>query len=431
MKKTIMHLLSFFARSIVEKYNPVVVGITGSVGKTSSKEAISLILSCQKRVRSNFSNYNNEFGLPLTIIGLKSPGKNLFKWVKVFVFATNLLLFKDKNYPEILVLEMGVDREGDMDYLLKIVKPDRAVLTNISHSHLEYFGSIEKIKKEKVKLLQGLKKGGVAIINLDNDFSKDIKDNFKNLVISYGINSEADVLARDINFVLPENGVKNNFYGINFKLEYKGSVVPVSLSGVISISSVYAILSAVSVAISLEFNIIDLINCLKNFKNPTGRMNILPGVKNTIIIDDTYNSSPESSLIALDFLEKIKKTKNSRRIVVLGDMLELGNYSEDGHRLVGEKVAKIGVDEIILVGERARDIGRGAIDNKFNKELIFHFTNPEDAGLFLQDRISENDVVLIKGSQGVRLEKVVKEIMAEPEKAGELLVRQTDEWLKK
>lgn len=426
-----MHLLSFFARSIVEKYNPVVVGITGSVGKTSSKEAISLILSCQKRVRSNFSNYNNEFGLPLTIIGLKSPGKNLFKWVKVFVFATNLLLFKDKNYPEILVLEMGVDREGDMDYLLKIVKPDRAVLTNISHSHLEYFGSIEKIKKEKVKLLQGLKKGGVAIINLDNDFSKDIKDNLKNLVISYGINSEADVLARDINFVLPENGVKNNFYGINFKLEYKGSVVPVSLSGVISISSVYAILSAVSVAISLEFNIIDLINCLKNFKNPTGRMNILPGVKNTIIIDDTYNSSPESSLIALDFLEKIKKTKNSRRIVVLGDMLELGNYSEDGHRLVGEKVAKIGVDEIILVGERARDIGRGAIDNKFNKELIFHFTNPEDAGLFLQDRISENDVVLIKGSQGVRLEKVVKEIMAEPEKAGELLVRQTDEWLKK
>lgn len=426
-----MHLLSFFARSIVKKYNPVVVGITGSVGKTSSKEAISLILSCQKRVRSNFSNYNNEFGLPLTIIGLKSPGKNLFKWVKVFVFATNLLLFKDKNYPEILVLEMGVDREGDMDYLLKIVKPDRAVLTNISHSHLEYFGSIEKIKKEKVKLLQGLKKGGVAIINLDNDFSKDIKDNLKNLVISYGINSEADVLARDINFVLPENGVKNNFYGINFKLEYKGSVVPVSLSGVISISSVYAILSAVSVAISLEFNIIDLINCLKNFKNPTGRMNILPGIKNTIIIDDTYNSSPESSLIALDFLEKIKKTKNSRRIVVLGDMLELGNYSEDGHRLVGEKVAKIGVDEIILVGERARDIGRGAIDNKFNKELIFHFTNSEDAGLFLQDRISENDVVLIKGSQGVRLEKAVKEIMAEPEKAGELLVRQTDEWLKK
>ena len=426
-----MHLLSFFARSIVEKYNPVVVGITGSVGKTSSKEAISLILSCQKRVRSNFSNYNNEFGLPLTIIGLKSPGKNLFKWVKVFVFATNLLLFKDKNYPEILVLEMGVDREGDMDYLLKIVKPDRAVLTNISHSHLEYFGSIEKIKKEKVKLLQGLKKGGVAIINLDNDFSKDIKDNLKNLVISYGINSEADVLARDINFVLPENGVKNNFYGINFKLEYKGSVVPVSLSGVISISSVYAILSAVSVAISLEFNIIDLINCLKNFKNPTGRMNILPGIKNTIIIDDTYNSSPESSLIALDFLEKIKKTKNSRRIVVLGDMLELGNYSEDGHRLVGEKVAKIGVDEIILVGERARDIGRGTIDNKFNKELSFHFTNPEDAGLFLQDIISENDVVLIKGSQGVRLEKVVKEIMAEPEKAGELLVRQTDEWLKK
>ncbi len=426
-----MKLLAFFANKIIKKYKPKVVGITGSVGKTSSKEAISLVLSCQKRVRSSFSNYNNEFGLPLTIIGLKSPGKNLFKWFFVFCKAIFLLFFKDKSYPEYLVLEMGIDREGDMDYLLKIVKPDRAVLTNISHSHLEYFGSIDKIKKEKMKLLHGLKKGGVAIVNSDNDFLKNVKEELKVLLINYGFKPGANILARDLNFILPDGDLKNNFYGANFKLEYRGSIVPVVLPGVISKSSVYSVLSALAVAISFDFNLIDLVGCLKNIKVPVGRMNVLSGIKNTILIDDTYNSSPESSLLALDFLQSIKKRQNRRKIVALGDMLELGNYSEEGHRLIGDKISKLDIDEIVLVGEKSRDIGRGAIAGGFDKNFIFQFKESSEAGLFLQKRMSEGDVVLLKGSQGVRMEKAVKEIMAEPMKSGELLVRQSNEWVDK
>jgi UDP-N-acetylmuramoyl-tripeptide--D-alanyl-D-alanine ligase len=431
MKKIVMKLLAFFANKIIKKYKPKVVGITGSVGKTSSKEAISLVLSCQKRVRSSFSNYNNEFGLPLTIIGLKSPGKNLFKWFFVFCKAIFLLFFKDKSYPEYLVLEMGIDREGDMDYLLKIVKPDRAVLTNISHSHLEYFGSIDKIKKEKMKLLHGLKKGGVAIVNSDNDFLKNVKEELKVLLINYGFKPGANILARDLNFILPDGDLKNNFYGANFKLEYRGSIVPVVLPGVISKSSVYSVLSALAVAISFDFNLIDLVGCLKNIKVPVGRMNVLSGIKNTILIDDTYNSSPESSLLALDFLQSIKKRQNRRKIVALGDMLELGNYSEEGHRLIGDKISKLDIDEIVLVGEKSRDIGRGAIAGGFDKNFIFQFKESSEAGLFLQKRMSEGDVVLLKGSQGVRMEKAVKEIMAEPMKSGELLVRQSNEWVDK
>lgn len=423
-----MHLLAFFAKRIIKKYQPMIVGITGSVGKTSSKEAISLILSCKKRVRANFSNYNNEFGLPLTIIGLKSPGKNIFKWLSIFLFAIKLLFFKDKNYPEILVLEMGIDREGDMDYLLKIVKPDRAVLTNISHSHMEYFGSLEKIKKEKAKLLHGLKKNGVAVINFDNEECRDVSKNLKSVFISYGLKTESDVFAKDINFVLPEKNLKDNFFGVNFKLEYKGSVVPVSLPGLVGIAPVYAILSAVSVAISLGYNLIDLIDCLKKFKNQAGRMNVISGIKNTIIIDDTYNSSPESSLVALNFMKEIKKKKGTKKIAVLGDMLELGSYTVGGHRLVGEKALEANVDEMILVGEKARDIGRGAIDKGFDKDFIFNFMNVDEAGLFLQNRISEGDIILLKASQGIRLEKAVKEIMAEPNLAEELLVRQSDSW---
>ena len=431
MKKIVMRLLAFFANKIIKKYQPKVVGITGSVGKTTSKEAISLVLSYQKKVRSNFSNYNNEFGLPLTIIGLKSPGKNFVKWLLIFWKAIILLLFKDKNYPEFLVLEMGIDREGDMDYLLKIVRPDRAVLTNISHSHLEYFGSIDKIKKEKMKLLHGLKKGGVAIVNSDNDFLRNVKEELKVLLINYGFKPGAHILARDLNFVLPDGDLKNNFYGVNFKLEYKGSVVPVVLPGVISKSSVYSVLSALAVAVSFDFNLMDLIGCLKNIKVPAGRMNVIPGIKNTILIDDTYNSSPESTLLALDFLQSIKKRQGRRKIVALGDMLELGNYSEEGHQLIGDKISKLDVDEIILVGERSRDIGRGAIAGGFDKNFIFQFKESGEAGLFLQKRMSEGDVILLKGSQGIRMEKAVKEVMAEPMKSTEILVRQSEEWIKK
>lgn len=431
MKKIIMCLLAFFANKIVQKYQPKVVAITGSVGKTSSKEAISLILSHQYRVRSNFSNYNNEFGLPLTIIGSKSAQKNIFKWFLIFLKSLALLVLKNKNYPEVLVLEMGVDREGDMDYLLKIVRPDRAVLTNISHSHLEYFGSLDKIKKEKLKLLEGLKKGGVAIVNSDNDFLKDIKNELKFPVINYGFKAGADVLIKDLNFVVPEESLNDNFYGANFKLEYKGSLIPISLPGVLSKSSIYSILSALAVAVSLDLNLVDLITYLNEFKVPAGRMNVLKGIKNTILIDDTYNSSPESSLLALDFLKEIKKRRGAKKIVVLGDMLELGSYTEEGHRLVGEKISQIDIDEIILVGEKARDIGRGAIDNGFNKDFVFQFKDSNQAGLFLQNRMKEGDIILLKGSQGVRMEKAVKEIMAEPLLADQLLVRQSGNWLRK
>ncbi|PKM91463.1 hypothetical protein CVU82_02605 [Candidatus Falkowbacteria bacterium HGW-Falkowbacteria-1] len=430
MKKIVVKLLAFFARRIIKKYNPMVIGVTGSVGKTSSKAAIDLVLSCKKRVRSSFSNYNNEFGLPLTIIGLKSPGKNFFAWLNVFWQAKKILFFRDQNYPEVLVLEMGVDRVGDMDYLLSIVKPDRAVLTNVSHSHIEYFGGLEQIKKEKVKLLKGLRKGGVAIINFDNDYIKDVKNDLKNPVLSYGINSQADIIAKDVNFVFPEGDLDEVFYGAIFKLEYKGSIVPVSLPRAISLPAVYSLLSAFSVAVSMGFHLIDLTDCVKEFKNPKGRMNLLKGIKNTVIIDDTYNSSPESSKFALDFLKRVKKDKNRKKFVVLGDMLELGHYSEEGHSLVGKKISDMDIDELILIGEKARDIGRGAIEGGFKKEKVFYFMDVSEAGLFVQNRISKGDIILIKASQGMRLERVVKEIMAEPNKAEELLVRQSSEWKK-
>ena len=427
MKKIIMKLLASCSRRIIAKYKPKVVGISGSVGKTGTKEIISLVLGNKFKVRSSIKNYNNEFGLPLTIIGMESPGKNIFGWLRVFWEAKKLILFTDKEYPEILVLEMGIDREGDMDYLLSIVRPDIGILTNISHSHIEYFGSLEQIKKEKSKLVKNLKKEGVAILNYDNKYLKELSSEIKSKTIFYGIERGADILAKDINFILPKDFLKESFYGINFKIEHQGSVMPINLPKAISNSQVYSALVALATGLHLGLNLVEISEYLRNILPIPGRMNILGGIKNSIIIDDTYNSSPESSLNALRTLEKID-LKNGRKIVVFGDMLELGHYTEEGHQLIGRKMAEIGLDLIFLIGEKSRDIGRGAIEAGFDKDRIFNFSSIDEAREFLKNKIEEGDVLLFKASQGIRLEKLVKEIMSETEKSAELLVRQGSAW---
>ena len=168
----------------IPKYKPKIVGVTGSVGKTTSKEAIFSVLSKKYRVGKSLKNYNNEIGLPLSILGFESPGKNLISWFLLFLEGIKMLIIKDKFYPEILVLEMGVDRPGDMDYLNKILKCDIGVITNVGMSHIEYFGTIDRIKNEKAKLITNLNKKGLAVINYDNEKSRDIINVSKEKVLS-------------------------------------------------------------------------------------------------------------------------------------------------------------------------------------------------------------------------------------------------------
>jgi len=427
MKKIVIKLLALFSRKIIKKYQPKVIGISGSIGKTGVKEYIEFILKNKFRVRASIKNYNNEFGLPLSIIGIISPGKNIWGWFKVFGQALKLLIIKDKNYPEVLVLEMGIDRIGDMDYLLSIIKPDIGILTNISHSHIEYFGTLEQIKKEKYKLLKNLNKNGIAILNSDNFYLKELTSELKNITFSYGLNEGADFRAKDISFVLPEDLLRADFYGINFKLEHEGSVVPINLPRAVSYSSIYSALASLAVGFYLGLNIIEMAEYLNNIVPIIGRMNILPGIKNSIIIDDTYNASPESTLNALKTMEVIPKTMG-RKIVILGDMLELGDYSDEGHSVVGKKIAEIKIDALFLIGSLAEKIGQIAIKFGFDRNNVFNFSKTEDAVEFIKNGILSNDLIMVKASQGMRLEKIVKTIMLEPKKADKLLVRQGVEW---
>lgn len=426
MKSFLQLLLKILAKRILKKYQPRIVGITGSIGKTSAKEAIFWVLKNRLAVRTSFKNYNNEIGLPLTIIGRESPGRSVWGWLGLFKKALSLCLLNDKNYPRVLVLEMGVDRPGDMDYLTEIAKPDIGLVTAVSYSHLEYFGSVINIKKEKQVLIEKLDSQGLAILNFDNEYSRDMAKVSKAKVLTYGLKPGANLQAQDIIYNFTKEGY--DLSGASFKLNYNGSIVPVVMKNAMSETSVYSALAAAAVAIQFDFNLVDIAKVLSDFNLPKGRMNLLAGIKHSFIIDDTYNSSPEACLSAIDILSQVKTDETSDKYAVLGDMLEIGTYTEEGHRLVGKKVATSGIKYLIAVGERARDFIRGAKEVEFEDDFIFYFDKPEEAGKFLQNRIKAGDVLLVKGSQGARMEKVVKELMAEPDRASELIVRQGKEW---
>jgi UDP-N-acetylmuramoyl-tripeptide--D-alanyl-D-alanine ligase len=427
MKALVQSVLKFFAKKILIKYHPLVIGITGSVGKTTAKEAVSIVLAADQSVRQSVKNYNNEIGVPLTIIGVNTPGRSVIGWLIVFVRAFWLLITKINSYPEILVLEMGIDRPGDMDYLLSIVHPQIGLVTFIGSAHLEYFGTIEKIQKEKGKLVEALPKDGWAIINYDNERTKKTINLSKARVITYGIDDKADIVAKEIVFSFD---FKGEVRGVSFKMVYQGSAVPVFLPGVLGTNAVYAALAGAAAGIIKQKNLVTIATALNNLRPLPGRMNLVKGIKHTFIIDDTYNSSPQAVLSALGILKELPIKAGRKRIAVLGDMLELGDYSEEGHQEVGKYLAKLRIDKLISVGERSRDIARGAKAAGMNEDEILYFADVVSAGSFVRNLIKEGDMVLIKGSQGMRMEKIVKEIMAEPEKSQELLVRQDKEWLK-
>lgn len=426
MNRILRLKLKILSKLILKKYQPTVVGITGSIGKTSAKEAIVKVLSPTLSVRASSKNYNNEIGVPLTIIGADSAGHSIIGWLKVAIHALKLILFKDKNYPKILILEMGVDRPGDLDYLTSIAPVNVSLVTAVSYSHIEYFGSLNNIKKEKQVLVEKTDSNGLAILNYDNEPTREMANVSQARVLTYGLSQGADLRAQDVIY----NFSRGNYElaGINFKLSYNGSIVPVVMKNVLSETSIYAALAATAVGIYFKLNLVEIAKSLNDFSLPHGRMNLLPGIKNTFIIDDTYNSSPEAALAAIDILSRMKIDEKASRYAVLGEMLEIGHYTEEGHRLVGAQVFKSGIDYLVAIAEKSRDFVRGAKEAGMNEENIYYFDKQDEAASFLQNRIKMGDVLLVKGSQGARLEKLVKELMAEPEKAEQLLVRQGKEW---
>ncbi|TSC67611.1 MAG: hypothetical protein CEO19_134 [Parcubacteria group bacterium Gr01-1014_73] len=427
-----MGILTLEARIALARFKPKIVAITGSVGKTSAKDAIAAVLAIKFSTRKSEKSFNSEIGAPLTILGLPNGWNNPMAWLVIMVSGA-LGLFR-KKYPNWLVLEIGADRPGDIKKLADWLKPDVVVITRFAKVpvHVEFFASPRQVIEEKMNLVRALKEDGVLILNGDDDDILEAKDEVRRRTILYGFSSTTLVRALNEKIIYDAETPVGMTFEINVSIypiqNSEKTSLSVKITNVLGRQTIYAALAALAVAHSQNIDLSKAAKMMENLTMPPGRMKILKGIKNSLIIDDSYNSSPvalEKALLTLKNLEKI-----GRKIAVLGDMLELGKYSADEHIKAGALAGDF-VDLLVTVGKHAEGFAMGAETAGLAPEKIIRFENSHEAGKYLDSTITANDIILIKGSQGIRMERAVEEIMAEPENKEKLLVRQDEEWQKR
>ncbi len=429
MKQLLLNILKYIlrtlARATLARYSPGIVGITGSVGKTSTKEAVRTVLAAERTVRAPAKNFNNELGLPLAILGDWETAGGAFFWLKVICVSMWRLIVKSKEYPEVLVLEYAIDRPGDMKYLLEIARPHIGIFTAMGDVpvHVEFFTGPEAVMREKARLINQLPATGFAILNIDDPLVMEAKSQTRAQVMTFGFDEKADV--RVTNF---SNNFDGKSGGIACKLTYGGSIVPVRIDRALGKAQAYSIGAAAVVGLIFGLNLVRIAEALSAYEAPAGRLKLVRGIRESFLIDDTYNAAPTAMHSAL---ETLKSLNAKRKIAVLGDMLEIGKYTLEVHEGVGKLVKKMDVDMLVTVGIRGKLIAEAAIKEGMSDKIVFQFTDIYEAAEFLETKIQKGDLILVKGSQGVRLEKVVKELMAEPARAKELLVRQDAEWVRR
>ncbi|OGI66665.1 hypothetical protein A2823_00350 [Candidatus Nomurabacteria bacterium RIFCSPHIGHO2_01_FULL_41_91] len=427
-KKIIAYILKTESRLVLWKYKPKIIAITGSIGKTSTKDAVYAVLSGISYVRKSEKSFNSEIGLPLTILGCPNGWNNPFTWLENIFKGLWLFLspFGPHKYPEWLVLEAGVGKPDDMRDTAAWLKTDAVIITTIGETpaHIEFFNSHKHLVEEKSLLIKTLKKDGFLILNTDDESVCQMKNKTKNVAVTYGFKEGADILGSGDSILYND---KNEPEGIIFRADEGGNSLPVTIEGVFGRNHVYASLAALALVSALKFNMLDAISALKNYDVPPGRMRLLNGINDSLIIDDTYNSSPFACESALKTLGEIKCT--GRKIAILGDMLELGKHTTEAHKNIG-KIAKENADILVVVGPRAKAIKEGALEMGMGGE-IFEFLNSFEAGNFIKTFVQKKDIVLVKGSQGMRMERVVEAILLDQKNKNKLLVRQDAEWLKK
>lgn len=420
MKSLLERILASAARYTLRRYRPKVVAITGSVGKTSTKEAVFAVLSNRYRVRRSEKNYNTEIGVPVTILGIPHYGRNALGWLWGISRAYTKAWVRSPAYPDILVLEMGADRPGDIGYLAGIAPPSVSVITAIGETpvHVEFFAGPQELAEEKARLIAALPPEGRAVLNGDDPVVRGMSSRTKARAMTFGFRKDATM--RIQGYHLEASG---SAPGIRFELLYSGEASPVVLSNTFGEQQAYAAAAAACVGVVFRMRLRDICRALGRYEAPAGRLKLLRGNKQSLILDDTYNASPIATLAALEVLAAFPAR---RRIAVLGDMLELGAYTEAAHRAVGERAAAV-ADLFAGVGERMKFAFDEASHSARRPEMHW-FATGQEAGPALDALLQPGDVVLVKGSQGMRMERVVEEIMAEPQRAGELLVRQTVDW---
>lgn len=421
--KILQYYLYTLAKITLWRHKPMIIGITGNVGKTSTREAVFTVLSKKFDIRRGEKNYNNEIGVPLTIIAAPHYGKNIVAWLWLIPRTIRILF---SRYPKILILEMGADHPGDISYLVKLARPDIAIVTGIGEIpvHVEFFGTPEALSAEKANLVRAVSQNGHVVLNADDPRTLQMRRFTLVPVVSYGASETADIRIENIETRFSEHSGIKVPEGLSFKIVEKGTVIPIRLNGSLNTPQALASAAAFAVGKIVGMNSVEIAEALGHYVSPPGRMRIIHGISQSIILDDTYNAPPAAVISAIETLGKLEAR---RKIAVLGDMKELGKYSEEAHRNVGKLVGKV-VDLLFTVGSGAKIIEEEVIALGFDRSRVIHADTSKELASKVKSYIQAGDIILVKGAQSMRMGRVVEAIMAEPDKAENLLVRQSFEW---
>ena len=398
MKYIVRFILKKLAKKLLKKHNPKVVAVTGSVGKTTTKDAIYHVLnSCEDlKIITNAGNYNNEFGIPLTIFQ-ERPARGAFAWIALVLRCVKKVVFL-KEYADVLVLEMAADSPGDIVYLARIAQPDIALVTNVERVHLHHYSSIDELAHEKSTLIHMCKKDGIVLVNYDNKHTRKMMQIVGNRTLyTFGLDREAEVKAFDI---------ENTTLGLKFKVSYNDEVTAIKMPHVIGKHNAYTIMPIFPIAKHFGISAKEVSNALKTFKLPRGRMDLVAGTNDSYLIDSTYNAEPASMKAAITTLKDFPEGK--RRVAVVGDMLELGPLEEKSHREIGQYLKESRIDLIFFVGPKMKwAVDELESSRRDYARMFFHFKDSFEAAKEIALKIKKDDVVLVKGSRGMMMERVI------------------------
>jgi UDP-N-acetylmuramoyl-tripeptide--D-alanyl-D-alanine ligase len=373
----LQQIAAFWRRSLSTRSPDLrVIGVTGSVGKSTTKELIAEVLGQRYQTLKNPGNLNNEIGLPLTLLSLREEHERA-------------------------VLEMGFYQPGEIAFLCDLAQPHVGVITNVGTVHAERAGSQDEIARGKAELVEALPAApvGVAILNYDDPLVRGMASKTRARVFFYGLDPAADLWADQVEGL--------GLDGIRFRLHYRHEVLHIRIP-MIGRHSVHTALRAAATGLVEGLTWQEIVTGLRS-QNAQLRLVVVKAETGALILDDTYNASPESTIAALNLLGEI----DGRRVAVLGDMLELGQYEQRAHEMVGARAAEL-VDELITVGERARIIASSARRRGLSSSEITETVDSQEAIEYLRKRLDQSDIVLVKGSRGMHMEQIVTALESRP-----------------
>jgi UDP-N-acetylmuramoyl-tripeptide--D-alanyl-D-alanine ligase len=369
-----LHALGDLARDYRKRFSIPVIGLTGSSGKTTTKEMMAAIIGIRKNILTTEGNLNNLIGLPQTI-------------------------FRLTKEHELVILEMGTNIRGEIKRLTQIALPDIGLITNIGPAHLAGFRSVEIVREEKGDLFLNMSPTGTAIVNVDDEAVRSVAERWTGRRITFGMSLDTDVTAKDIE--------KNGARGVRFNLIIGDKENKVEMK-IVGIHHIYNALAAAATAWAAGIDCQAIAEGLAQFRPVSGRMQMIKLTNCAYVLDDTYNANPASVREALMTLKDLKNHHSG--YVFLGDMLELGSAADEMHRKIGILMATIGVNALFLKGDFSSVTAAGALEGGMPPQNIFFLSDDADGMVYLKQHLKKGDWILVKGSRRMKMEEIVAQI---------------------